>query len=886
MSKLIIQTKIVIPPGPTFSVSRSQLVALLSQGLRDGHRLLLVTAPAGYGKTTLLAEWARQSDQQRVCWLSLDEQDNDPAQFWSYLAATLGQQIPRLPGIVQALLQADPLRQFPDDLVLGVLINSLAQESLPLVLVLDDYHIIQNGRIHTALIRLLAQMPPHFHMAITSRREPPLELARLRARSQLSEIKMENLGFSESEAAEFLNAGMQLELGPEEVSSLKQRTEGWIAGLQLAAVTLKSIRQGGTSPRQTATRFIHSFGGGHRHVMDYLVDEVLQHQPENVQVFLLRTSILERLTASLCDEVTGENGSQAMLESLERANLFLVSLDTERSWYRYHSLWAEMLQARLKSTALETVITFQRRASDWFERHGFLTEALAHALEAGDRERAANLLEPSARSIVFRGESSTLLSWLGKLSPAVVNSHIELAIAQAWAWTITGQMNEVEALLREISSSDQLTSAARGELAAIRAILATIHQDIPAIHEQANSALQYIPAANSQLRCVVLLSFGTAAALSGEVQRAVELLGQAAQESQRGSQPIMHLMAISMLAQAFEAQGQFDQAARYHQQVIDLETDPVLGSLPLIGVGYVGLGGVLHERLQFGLAEAALEKGLAIGQHWGSPEILIGGYFSLARLRYTQGNLDGALTILDKLEREFIRQSPLHERDHIQAVRTRVWLAQGQLARARAWAEQAGELNSAKLANFQDENWQLVLMRVLLACGETDQVLSWLDVIEQNARAAQRVNSLIEILLLEAVAYQSQRQVKPAQVALEQALVLAEPNNQRRVFVDEPELWPVLQAYPSCGPHNHFVAGLLSDFERRSAALQKTTVLLSERELDVIRLMAAGLSNQEIADRLVLAVSTVKSHVKSILMKLEAQNRTQAVTHARELNLL
>ena len=885
MPNFVIQTKITIPPGPVTGVARPHLIAQLEQGLRYGHRLLSIIAPAGYGKTTLLSEWANQAGRARFCWFSLDEQDNDPSQFWSYLAAALGQQIPHLVETIQTLLQGGPLHSLPDDLILGVLINTLAQETSPLVLVLDDYHVIQNGRIHTALIQLLAHLPRHFHLALTSRNEPPLDLARLRARSQLTEIKMDTLSFSENEATVFLNTAMRLRLSPDEISRLEQRTEGWIAGLQLAAVALQFIQHAAAPDRNDTASFIQAFGGGHRHVADYLTDEVLQRQPEDVQSFLLQTSILERLTASLCNEVTDKRDSQSMLETLERANLFLVPLDAERQWYRYHPLWAEMLRTRLKREHPETVPNLHRRASAWFELHDVLAEAFSHALEAGDSERAASLIEPSAKSIVMRGESSTLLSWLEKLSPAIINRHPGLAIAQAWALITTGHMDELEALLDKLSRLDELASAQPGEIAAIRSVLATIRQDIPAIQIQAKLALQSIPAEDSQLRCAVLLSLGTAATLSGETLQAVELLSQAIQESQRGRQPIIHLIAISTLAQAYESLGQLDQAARFHQQVIALESDPVLGSLPLIGVGYVGLGGILHERLQFEQAETTLEKGLAIGQRWGSPEILIGGYFSLARLRYTQGNLSGALEILDKLEREFIDISPLHERDHIMAVKARIWLAQGQLAKVTVWA-QTCDLDESKLVNYADENQHLVLMRVLLARHEAGQALKWLTLFEQNARAARRTNNLIEILLLQALAYQTQKQTKPALSALEQALILSEPASQRRVFVDEPELLPLLQTCLANTPHNHFVAGLLNDFERRAAALQKTTALLSEREMDVLHLMADGLSNQDIADRLVVALSTIKSHVKNILMKLEAENRTQAVARAKELKLI
>jgi LuxR family maltose regulon positive regulatory protein len=421
-------------------------------------------------------------------------------------------------------------------------------------------------------------------------------------------------------------------------------------------------------------------------------------------------------------------------------------------------------------------------------------------------------------------------------------------------------------------------------MAALRAVIATVHQDTAAIQQQAELALQHLPPEDNLIRCVVALSLGTAAALSGDALKAVELLCQAVQESQRSDQRILNLVATSTLAQAYESLGRLDQAARLHRQIIALEIDPALRNLPLIGIGYVGLGGVLHEWLQFEEAETTLKKGLDIGQRWGSPEIIIGGYFSLAHLRYTQGDLDGALEILDKIEAEFLDAIPLHERAHMQAERARLWLAQGKLARAEAWT-QTCSLDASAPATYADERQQLVLARVRLARHEPAAALEQLAHLEQNARARQQTGSLIEILLLQALAHQAQNHSRLALDTLDQALALAEPHNHRRVFLDEPELLPLVQTYVSSHPQNRFAAELLQQFERRAASL-KPPVLLSEREMDVLRLMAAGLSNQEIAERLVVALSTVKSHVKSILVKLDVQNRTQAVARGRELGLL
>jgi LuxR family maltose regulon positive regulatory protein len=872
----VFQTKLIIPPGPTASVPRPRLIEQLDLGVQQGHRLLLVTAPPGYGKTTLLGAWANGGGA-RFGWLSLDDSDNDATQFWLDLASAIAPHVPPVLDPIQTLLQGDPLHQLPTDLLLAVLINTLAQETAPLVLILDDYHAIHNERIHAALIQLLARMPVAFHLALTSRTEPPLELTRLRARNQLTEIQMDALGFSEREAAEFLNETMRLGLSVEDIALLTQRTEGWAAGLQLAALTLQAIRRR-NEKEEAITDFVRSFSGGHRHVMDYLTDEVLQRQSAEIQAFLLHTSPIEKLTAPLCEAVTGAPHAQAMLESLERANLFLVPLDAERQWYRYHPLWAEMLQVRLQREQPQDVARIHQAAADWFARHGFLDEAITHALAAGETDQAADLMEPAAKTLVMRGGSATLQVWLSKLPHAAIAVRPALLIAQAWALVTDGVLDEAEVLLNDLSRREGLDPAVRGEVAAIRSIAATVHQDIPAIQAYAEEALRLIPLEDSQLRCGVLLSQGTAAALSGALDRSVEQLTQAVRESERGRQPIIHLIALSMLAQTYEALGNFDQAERLHRQVIALESDPAVGSLPLIGVGYVGLGGILHEHLRFAEAEAALQQGLAIGQRWASPEIQIGGAFSLARLRYTQGDIDAALAILDQIETDFGAVMPVHERGHIRALQARYWLAQGQQQRVDAWA-QGVALPVDGSISFSDENDLLVLARVMLGRRQSDRAVETLARLEEGARAGKR-NNLIEILLLKALSH------RDSERALEEALRLAEPQNQRRVFVDEPDVRPLLQAYHDRHPEDQFAASLLSDFERRATALQKPTPVLSDREMDVLRLLAAGLSNQQIADRLVVALSTVKSHVKNILMKLEVENRTQAVARARELNLL
>ena len=873
-------------PSATW-LPRPHLVRALEQGRQAGHRLALITAPTGSGKTTLLAEWACSASPATgsFCWLALDEQDNEPVRFWSGLFASLEAQLPGCGETVRVLLQGDPLRPLPVEQVVTFLVNSVLQADRRLVLVLDDYHLIQDERIQAGMEYLVDHLPAELHLAIASRSEPRLSLPLWRARGQLTELRLEALSFSPEETGAFLNTALRLDLTADEVAQLERRTEGWIAGLQLAGIALRSLPQGAAARRAAIAGFIDGFGGSHRHVLDYLSQEVLQRQSPDLQAFLIRSSILERLSAGLCDEVLEIGTSRDHLESLERANLFLLPLDTQAGWYRYHALWAEVLHARLERDEPGRLPGLHQRASAWFERHGMLHEAIGHALAGGEPERAARLLEPEAKSMVLRGECSTLLEWLGKIPARERAARPELTLAHAWAHITNGQFERAEALVDGLAPAARGEPALRGEIAAIRAMVATVHQDIPVIRQQAGLALELLPVDQSPIRAALSLGLGTAAVLSGEAQPAVALLEQAARESQQNGHRVLSMVALSTLAQAYEGLGQLDQAERLYRQVIDLEADPVVGRLPLIGVGYVGLGGLHHERLEFDQAEARLQKGLEIGRRWGSPEIQIGGFFSLARLRFTQGDLPAALELLERLESEFTAATPVREFGHILADRVRIWLAQGTLAHAEAWAQACG-IDPDAPVTFDRISQELALVRVWLTRGQAAAALRRLERLQADARAAGRIGNLIEMLLLRALAHQRLAEAAPAAAALDEALRLGEPQGQRRVFVDEPGLEALLRAHRTRHPAERFAAEVLDALQTRLSALAGRSGPLSARELEVLHLLAAGLSNQEIADRLVVGLSTVKSHVKSILGKLEAENRTQAVARGRELKLL
>jgi LuxR family maltose regulon positive regulatory protein len=527
VASLLVQTKLQIPPASSPWLPRPRLVRQLEEGFRAGHALTLVMAPTGSGKTTLLREWASQIEpgDAHFCWLSLDERDNDPFQFWSYFVAALEAQRPGLGEGARTLLQSDPLRPVPAEQVLSLLINTVMQASTHLILTLDDYHVIHDARIHAALNFLIAHTPPQLHLVVSSRSEPPINLALLRARGQLTELRLEALSFTEDEAAAFLGSAMQLDLSPDEIAILERRTEGWIAGLQLAAIALRSISRGTHSvgaEQPDPAGFVRAFGGSHRHVVDYLTGEVLDRQSAEIQSFLLQTSILERLSPFLCDAVSGMTHSQATLEYLERASLFLIPLDDERHWYRYQALWAEVLRTRLQREHPDIIRSLHERASLWFGQQGLLAEAIFHAQQAGQADRAASLIEPVAKAMTMRGEGGTLLRWLEPLPAETIASRPDLLLARAWAQITDGQLDAVEPPLGILSGRTDLPLALQGEIAAVRSMIATVHQDIPVIQRQARLALEYLPPGDSQIRSATILSLGTAAALTGQVLQAAE----------------------------------------------------------------------------------------------------------------------------------------------------------------------------------------------------------------------------------------------------------------------------------------------------------------------------------------------------------------------------
>jgi LuxR family maltose regulon positive regulatory protein len=911
----LLRTKLYVPPARPGLLHRPRLLERLDEGLHLGRKLTLLSAPPGFGKTTLLSFWiydlrfttGDSTIQSRVAWVSLDEGDNDLARFLAYLVAALQTLDPNIgQGWLGALQSPQPP---PVEALLTDLLNDLA--ALPAgggtgryLLVLDDYHVLRAPPIHRAVTFLLEHLPPQMHLVIASRSDPPLPLALLRGRGQLTELRSTDLRFTADEATAFLNEIMGLALAAEDIAALEARTEGWITGLQLAGLSLRGAEA------DHIPQFVQEFAGSHRFVLDYLAEEVLAQQPPDVQAFLLQTSILERLSGPLCDEVVGNQeirkskgagsltprfpDSQAFLEHLEAANLFLVPLDEQRRWYRYHRLFADLLRARLSSAGealgCAPAPELHRRASRWFEAHNLADEAIRHALAAGDTARAADLVEGQGLSLLMRGELATLLGWLAALPDGPVCARPWLGIYHAWALALSGQPDAAESRLQAAEAASPATPPddRLGHIAAIRSYIAAQRGDIARAVELARLALDRLDADNLVVRCVVAFTLGGISLLQGDLPGARRAFAEAVDKGQAAGNLHLAVPALAQLARLQTEQGRLHQALATYQRALDLA-----GRLPVAAQATSGQGALDYEWNDLAAAERLLARSVELDEQWGNVDALCGDYAALARVYQAQGDPQRGRDLLDKAE-QLVRDRGLHPEAAalLAAARIRLDLSAGRLGSAQLWLRERG-LGADDEFTYVREGEYLALAHILLALGQVDDAARLLARLLAATERDGRLGRAVEVLALQALVHQAQGDAALALAALERALALAEPEGYVRTFVDLGEpLAKLLSAvsHQRSAVSGEYVARLLTAFpdsrfpSTRSLALPLVEPL-SEREMEVLRLVAEGLTNQEIADELVIALSTVKSHTNSIYGKLGVKNRTQAVAAAHELGL-
>jgi len=941
-------------------VERPRLVERLEEGLSLGHRLTLISAPAGFGKTTLLSEWVHAIGgvsppiaamggvsppiavapgplaRARTGWLSLDESDNDPARFLAYFIAalqTIDANIGK--GALSVLQSPQPP---PTEVVLTSLINEISAIPDRIGLVLDDYHVIESSPVDDALAFLLEHLPVNMHLIIATREDPDLPLTRLRVRGQLTELRATDLRFTPSEAAGFLNQVMALNLSAEEIAALETRTEGWIAGLHLAALSMRG--------QEDVPGFIRAFAGDNRYIVDYLVEEVLQRQPERVRSFLLQTSILDRLSGPLCDAVrfggakspTGQEDGRGMLEALERGNLFVVPLDDKRQWYRYHHLFAEVLQARLMEEQPDRVPILHRRASEWYELNGSPADAIRHALAAENFERAAGLVELAWRAMDRSFHSATWLGWVKALPDELVRARPVLSVGYAWALLDSGEMEASVSRLRDAErwldtaadkserpdalSAETCPERSRrmvvvdeeqfrslpASIATARTYHAQALGDVPGTVKYARRALELLPEGDHLRHGQVAALLGLAYWATGDLEAAHCTVADGMDRMQKAGNIPFAIGTTIPLAYIREAQGRLREAKSAYEQSLQLAAEHSEAVLQVRVILHLGLSGVYLEQGDQEAATQHMKISKELSEHAASPDWTYRWCLAQARMKEVQGDLDGALGLLHEAERIYFR-SPVPDVYPVAALKTRVWIRQGRLTEALDWVRERN-LSADDDLSYLREFEHITLARVLIARYKSDRadrsILEATGLLERLLKAAEegrRMGSVIKILVLQALAQEAQAKLPLALAPLERALALAEPEGYVRVFVDEGQpmarlLYEILSRAEalSRGIAPDYVRQLLAafpDIEPDQIGPPKTQVPkselvepLSEREVEVLQLIGEGLTNHEVATRLYISLNTVKGHTRNIYGKLGVHSRTGAVARARALGIL
>jgi ATP/maltotriose-dependent transcriptional regulator MalT len=892
----LVTTKLRAPRTRPNLVARPRLHEALDRG--EERKLTLVSAPAGFGKTTLLVEWLmeRSGDKRSVVWVSLDEADNDPARFLSYLVGALQRVEEGLGEGVLASLRSPELPSI--ETVVGALINELAGAEREITVFLDDYHLIGTRLVHEAVSFFLEHLPENVSLVIATRTDPPLSLSKLRARDQVTEIRAADLRFTTDEAAAFLKDVMGLSLSREDIAALEEATEGWVAALQLAALSMRD--------REDASSFVESFSGSNRHVLDFLAEEVLERQPEGVREFLLKTSVLERMSAPLCDALTGRDDGQEMLERLERKNLFVVPLDDERRWYRYHHLFADFLRDRIMRERPETVGELHLRASGWYEGNGHLAEAIGHALSAPDHDLAARLIEEGVEGAVERGEGTTALRWLEALPTEAKRRRPRLFVEHAVALVITGRPDDAEPLLQEAERAASEATADEkdrrfllGFALTVRSWRARLRGDAPQAVELARRALSLLPDGDSSIRNYAAVRLGDALRAVGDLAAADEAYAEAAEIDWAARHAYVRLAGMVAHARVRAEQGHLREADEAYRRALRLLTEGGFKLSPAAGVLHIGMGALLYERNDLDGAERALERGVELAERTGDVSTLVWAYVTLSRYKRARGEEGGALDMARQAER-VARDSGADLQIAIAlAWMTRLRLARGDLAEAAAF-EQERAANADDAADAARVVDRLTSARLLHAQGRHREALPLLEELGETAEAAGRTGDLIEILALQALALWAGGKKGRAASTLAGALTLAEPEGYVRTFADEGApmgdlLTATLEARQSgrldaAGRISvSYVARLLAAVAQEAtppAAGERLPEPLSERELEVLALIVAGNSNQEIAAKLYVSTSTVKTHINRLYRKLGARSRTQAIARARELDLI
>jgi LuxR family maltose regulon positive regulatory protein len=891
-------TKLHIPSTGKNLVHRSSLFEKLNEGVK--RKLIVISAPAGSGKTTLLSDWISQF-KISTAWYSIDKRDNDPVEFLSIVIAGI-QTINKDVG-KSSLELLESQQSINTEYIVELLINDILTVERDFILVLDDFHLISSNEIFKIVTYILDNLPQQLHIAISTRSDPPLPIARLRSRNELIEIRSSDLNFTVNDISAFFNKKLKLGLSIDDLYLLEAKTEGWIAGLQLTALSMQG--------RTNMSAYIRMIAGGNRYIMDYLIEEVLHVQSDEIKEFLLNTSVLNKLSGPLCDAVLQRNNSQLLLESLEKNNMFIVPLDNERKWFRYHHLFADLLRKQLFQTQSEIISETHRQASKWYEQNYLEDEAVDHALAAKDFERVVNLIMKQADTIWKRGDHAKFRLWFEDLPNDLILSKPQLSILNAESLLTQWMIDPAEQSLQvaeqalntniqqntgtSVTERDQLSHSdkmmLRGRVAANRALIASYREDVPGIIKHSNRALECLPEEELTWRSTVAITLGDANYIKGDLITANRLQLEALEICKESGNPFLLLITNANLAVTLRQQGQLKQTLEICQQQVLLARKNMMSQTVVVGWFLAIMGEVLAELNDLEEAINHARKGVEITKRCGDVAMLCKSYLCLIRILYSIGNMAVAeenIQILKNISRESYVTTNI--KSMIEAWQARIWLAQDKLDVASEWVHNRKlDMHEEKLVLHEDEN--KVVARIYLSQYQFDEASKLLNHMIKEAETGGRINSMVEMLVIQALVLKNQGNTNEAIVTLEKALSMAEPFGFIRIFVDEgPPLVDLLTEIldSKTNVSQVYVKKLLSAISLSKLIKKDDPMIdpLSNRELDTLKLIAENLSNQEIADKLFISLNTVKTHVRNILEKLYVANRSSAVIKAKELGII
>jgi LuxR family maltose regulon positive regulatory protein len=885
MNQTLLLSKFHIPPVKPNLVTRSHLLTRLNQGLTK--KIILVSAPAGFGKTTLLVDWLNQVAPP-AAWLALDEDDNDFARFITYLAAAVQELDPTLDNTAVDLLQAP--QPTLKNAALTALLNQIESIQAESILVLDDFHFISCPEIHQAVDYLINYLPANLHLVISSRADPPLQLSRLRGQGFLLEIRMQDLRFTKEEARQFLTREIQTALSDQTLSQLTTWTEGWISGLQMAALSLQG--------REDPEEYIQSFSGSNKYILDYLIEEVLKRQPPDIQEFLLYTSILERLTGDLCDQVIGRDDSQQVLEKLEKSNLFLIPLDEKRKWYRYHKLFRDLLNHRLTLDHAGLIPELQRKASHWHEQNNWMSLAIDYALAASEHNRAAALISRQAEHILMRSEVNTYQRWVSQLPPELILEDPDLIFYEAWSRMLKGaDFAEVLSTAEELKQSDPKLT---GRIDTLRSFIMISKGDFSRAGQTAEKALSQLPAEDSYFRGMAAYILSVFQILRQDMQDALTNMAALSQTEEYQRNPMLKVLVLSQTARVHIHLGDLSKAKELYQEALSYAKDRGGNWVPIAGEALMGLGDLMRELNELDQAADLILDGIELTQQWRKGAAME-GYLFLSRVKQLQLDWEAANQLLEKAMRLALEYDVMVMDDRLAALwQARLWSFEGKDALVEKWIKTnqidrpVGDLHGAdgiNLENYLLAREKIVQIRYHLLLEEYDQSLSLTQKLTTSFEALGWSDILIEIYLLRAIILQKKGEIKSASEPLEKALRLGWEGGFIGLFLEcGPDLEGLLALFEDHPELSPYVGNLIKAFQNKvpetKLRQQPLPEPLSDRELDVMGFLSSNLTTPEIAEEMVISVNTVRTHIKNIYQKLGVHKRSAAVQNAKALKLI